>query len=132
MEFRHIVIILGFAAGTALLGACASSEPAPSASTAKSATAPVPAPTASAATTESDTAAGLEKKFQEAAKGYKIVQRDGKNMYCKKEKVIGSTIPTLQCMSEAQLRLQVEQMDELRQRMRSGARCTLGPGCSGG
>jgi hypothetical protein len=132
MEFRHIVIILGFAAGTALLGACASSEPAPSAATAKSATAPAPAPTASAATTESDTAAGLEKKFQEAAKGYKIVQRDGKNMYCKKEKVIGSTIPTLQCMSEAQLRLQVEQMDELRQRMRSGARCTLGPGCSGG
>src|SRR4051794_33943696 len=68
----------------------------------------------------------LEKKFQEAAKGYKVVQKDGKTLYCKREKVLGSTIPTMQCMSEAQLRLQVENMEELRGRMRTGARCTLG------
>ena len=33
-------------------------------------------------------------------KGYKVVQRDGQTLYCKREKVIGSTIPTMQCMTE--------------------------------
>src|SRR6185369_15526741 len=94
------------------------------------AVAAAPVSPADEARTEADAAAQLEKKFQEAAKGYKVVQKDGKTLYCKKEKVIGSTIPTLQCMSEAQLRLQVEQMDDLRERMRSSGRCTLGPGCS--
>ena len=74
----------------------------------------------------------LEKKFQDAAKGYKVVQKEGKTMYCRKEKVIGSTIPTMECMSEAQLRLQVENMEELRARMRSGAKCTLGRDGGGG
>src|SRR5690349_14739102 len=75
----------------------------------------------------------LEKKFQEAAKGYNVVQKDGKTLYCKREKVLGSTIPTMQCLSEAQLRLQVENMEELRGRMRSSAKCTLGrDGGSGG
>jgi len=135
MEFRNIVITLGLAAGTAMLGACASSEPAASATPAKTAATPAPAsaPTAAAATTEADTAAGLEKKFQEAAKGYKIVQKDGKNMYCKRERVIGSTIPTLQCMSEAQLRNQVENTEELRKNMRRApGGCVQTGGCSGG
>jgi hypothetical protein len=129
-------------AGMVFIAGCAS-EPASQKTPATSAPAAAPAPTAPAvaaapvspadeARTEADAAAQLEKKFQEAAKGYKVVQKDGKTLYCKKEKVIGSTIPTLQCMSEAQLRLQVEQMDDLRQRMRNGARCTLGPGCSSG
>ncbi len=77
-------------------------------------------------------AAALEKKFQDAARGYKIVQRDGKTLYCKRERVLGSTIPTMQCMTEAQLRNQVETMDELRGRMRNSARCTPGAGCSTG
>jgi hypothetical protein len=74
----------------------------------------------------------LERKFQEAAKGYKVVQKDGRTLYCKREKVLGSTIPTMQCMSEAQLRLQVENMEELRARMRGGAKCTLGRDGGGG
>jgi hypothetical protein len=134
--------------GIVLMVACAS-QPASNgvAAPAKPATPVTPAAATSPASTispasavspaaearpEADAASQLEKKFQEAAKGYKIVQKDGKSLYCKREKVIGSTIPTLQCITEAQLRLQVEQMDDLRQRMRSGARCTLGPGCSGG
>jgi hypothetical protein len=43
---------------------------------------------------------------------------EGKTYYCKREKVIGSTIPTLQCITESQLRNQVETMEELRGRMR--------------
>jgi hypothetical protein len=74
----------------------------------------------------------LEKKFQEAARGYRVVQKEGRTLYCKRERVLGSTIPTLQCLSEAQLRLQVENMEELRGRMRSGAKCTLGRDGGGG
>jgi hypothetical protein len=128
MEFRKIVITLGLAAGSALLAGCAS-QPATSAAPAATA-APAPAP-AAAATAEADTAAGLEKKFQDAARSYKVVQKDGKTMYCKRERMIGSTIPTLQCITEAQLRNEVETADELRQRMRNRAGCSQA-GCGGG
>jgi hypothetical protein len=127
MEFRNLVIAAGLAAATALLGACAS-EPATNAARPPAA-APAPAPTAAAA--EADTAAGMEKKFQDAARSYKVVQKDGKTLYCKREKVMGSTIPTLQCISEAQLRIQVENTDEMRQRMRNKAGGCM-QGCAGG
>jgi len=112
------------------LAACASAPQTPSAPAA----APAPAPAqAAAATAEADTAAGLEKRFQEAARSYKVVQKDGKTLYCKREKVMGSTIPTLQCITEAQLRNQVENTDELRQRMRNRAGgCVQTGGCTGG
>jgi len=130
MQFRNIVVTLGLAASSALLAACASAPETPSAPAA----APAPAPAqAAAATAEADTAAGLEKRFQEAARSYKVVQKDGKTLYCKREKVMGSTIPTLQCITEAQLRNQVENTDELRQRMRNRAGgCVQTGGCTGG
>jgi Skp family chaperone for outer membrane proteins len=137
MSSRKFLTTSLAAASFALIVGCASEPgaqkaPAAPAASPVAATAAAPVSPAAEARTEADAASQLERKFQEAAKGYKVVQKDGKNMYCKKEKVIGSTIPTLQCISEAQLRLQVEQMDDLRQRMRSGAHCTLGPGCSAG
>jgi hypothetical protein len=134
MPFRKKLIESLAVASIVLIAACAS-EPAAQKSPAVSAapaSAAVPVSPAAEAKPEADAAAQLEKKFQEAAKGYKIVQRDGKTLYCKKEKVIGSTIPTLQCITEAQLRLQVEQMDDLRQRMRNSSHCTVGPGCGSG
>ena len=106
----------------ALLTACASQPDAPPA-----ADAALPAVQA-----EAEAAQQLEKKFQEAARGYKVVERDGRTLYCKREKVLGSTIPTTQCMSEAQLRLQVENTEELRGRMRNSAKCTLGRSGGGG
>jgi hypothetical protein len=130
MEFRNIVITLGLAAGSALLAACASAPATSAAPATAPASTSAPAP-AAAATAEADTAADLEKKFQEAARSYKVVQKDGKTMYCKREKVMGSTIPTLQCITEAQLRNQVETADELRQRMRNRAGCAM-QGCGGG
>lgn len=131
MEFRKIIITLGLAAGSALLAACAS-EPATKTAPATS-TAAASAPAPAAATAEADTAAGLEKKFQDAARSYKVVQKEGKTMYCKRERVMGSTIPTLQCITEAQLRNQVENTDELRQRMRNRAGgCVQTGGCTGG
>jgi len=134
MASRKLLIASLAAASISFMVGCASQP----AATPKAPAAPAPVAPAAAAVSpaaearpEADAAAQLEKKFQEAAKGYKVVQKDGKTMYCKKEKVIGSTIPTLQCMTEAQLRLQVEQMDDLRERMRGNARCTLGSGCGG-
>ena len=127
MQFRNIVITLGLAAVSTLLGACAS-EPATKAEPA----ATTPAPTQAAQSTEAETAAGLEKRFQDAARSYKVVQKDGKTMYCKREKLISSTIPTLQCITEAQLRSQVENTDELRQRMRNRAGGCTSNGCTGG
>lgn len=133
MEFRNIVITLGLAASSALIVGCAST-PAPKAAP-SAAAAPAPAaaatPAASAAESEADTAAKLEKKFQEAARSYKVVQKDGKTMYCKREKQINSTIPTLNCITEAQLRIQVENTDEMRQRMRNRA-SGCQQGCAGG
>ena len=130
MAFKNIVITLGLAAVSAVLGACATesaARPAPG-----QAAAPAEGPSA-AATAEADTAQGLEKKFQDAARSYKQVQKDGKTMYCKREKVMGSTIPTLQCITESQLRQQVENTDELRQRMRNRAGgCVQTGGCTGG
>jgi hypothetical protein len=134
-SLKLLIVSMGVASVTLIAG-CASDPSAQKAAPAVTATAPAtpaaPIPPAAEARTEADAATQLERKFQEAAKGYKVVQKDGKTMYCKKEKVIGSTIPTLQCITEAQLRLQVEQMDDLRQRMRNGSRCTLGSGCGAG
>ena len=133
MSINKFIPSLALGVCVALLGACAS-QPATTDAPVAKAPAPVAAAAATpapAAQTESDTAAALEKKFQDAARGYKVVQRDGKTLYCKREKVIGSTIPTMQCLTESQLRNQVENMDEMRERMRSSSKCTLSRGCSG-
>jgi Skp family chaperone for outer membrane proteins len=119
-----IVLSLTTVLCCAWLAACATSPD--STSTAAPAQAAAPAQPAQA---EAEVATNLEKKFQDAAKSYKVVQKDGKTMYCKREKVIGSTLPTLVCMTEAQLRNQIETTEEQRKNMRNSAKCTMGPGC---
>jgi hypothetical protein len=133
MASKKSVLSLSIGLAAALLAACAS-QPA-----AQSAAAP-PARGSSAATaeppaqsTEGDTASAMEKKFQDAARSYKTVQKDGKTMYCKRERVIGSTIPTMQCLTETQLRNQIEATEELKKRMRrGGGPCVQTGGCAGG
>jgi hypothetical protein len=135
MAFRKIVISTALAVGMGFLAACASAPAdAPATTTAPApAAAPAAAPDAVAnAKPEADSATLMEKKFQEAARSYRQVQKDGKTMYCKKEKPMGSTIPKLQCITESQLRLEVEQMEDTRQRMRNNSRCTTGAGCGAG
>jgi Skp family chaperone for outer membrane proteins len=94
----------------ALFTACASQPDAPPVAEAAQSALP-------AVQTEAEAAQQLEKKFQEAAKGYKVVERDGRTLYC---------------MTEPQLRLQVENMEELRGRMRNSAKCTMGRSGGGG
>ena len=80
--------------------------------------------------TEAEVAASLERKFQEAARSYVKLKKDGVLMFCKRYRVIGSNIATIQCITEAQLRNQVENMDDYRDRMRTAAKCPQGrPGC---
>ncbi|HTU66237.1 MAG TPA: hypothetical protein VMF52_09815 [Steroidobacteraceae bacterium] len=129
MDFRNIVITLGLATAAVLATGCASQ---PASSPAPAATASVPAPAAAAAT-EADAASNMEKKFQDAARSYKKVEKDGKTLYCKREKVIGTTIPSMQCLTEIQLRNQVENTEELRRKMRnSTGGCVQTGGCTGG
>jgi hypothetical protein len=118
----------------AMLAACASapaaSPPEPTPAAAASST-PTPVSAQDAAQAEAIAASSLEKKVRDAARGYKTVQKDGKTLYCKRERVIGSTIPTLQCLTEAELRTQVENTEELKGRMgrpRAGP-CGSGAGC---
>ena len=147
MALKTFMRTVLLAAGVSLLAACASqpadvpasSAPvsAPDSAPAAPATSAAPVAAAAAAAspeakTEADAASLAEKKFQEAARSYRMVEKDGQTMYCKKEKPMGSTIPRMQCITESQLRLQVEQMDDLRDRMRNSSRCVRGPGCSAG
>ena len=82
--------------------------------------------------TEQETAAALDKKFEEAAKSYVKLKKDGELLFCKRSKDIGSNLPTIKCITEAQLRNQVETMDDYRERRRNAAKCTHGVGCGAG
>jgi len=157
--FRSVTLVTAVLLTGAACAAEPATQPAPATAAEPAAATPAPATSAPAAATpatsaapaatsagpaaavaakspeakaEADAASALEKKFQEAARSYRAVQKDGKTMYCKKEKPINSTIPRVQCITESQLRLQVEQMEETRDRLRNSSRCTLGSGCGAG
>jgi hypothetical protein len=72
-------------------------------------------------------AAALDEKTFEAAKGLVWLKKDGKLMFCKRYKEIGSAIPTTKCITEAQLRIRVENMANYRDDMRNkSGKCTRG------
>ena len=125
---------------TALLCACASKPPAPAtpavtptgaATPATEENRPPPPPGQRrykwTKASEAEVAAQLDKKFQEAAKSFVKLKRDDQVMYCKKYREMGSSIRTLHCITEAELRKQVEDSDELREQMRNKVgKCVLG------
>jgi hypothetical protein len=83
--------------------------------------------------TDEDVAAQLDKKFAEAAKAFVQLKRDDQLMFCKKFREIGSSIRTLHCITEAELRKQVEDSDELREQMRNKmGKCDITSGCGAG
>lgn len=82
---------------------------------------------------EAEVAKTLDEKFREAAKSFVKLKRDDQVMFCKRYRDIGSNIPTLHCITEAELRKQVEDSDELRDQMRRKmGKCAFGPGCAAG
>jgi hypothetical protein len=126
-----------------LLTACAATPPATPAATTAAATAPAradekPAPVGQkkyqwTKASEAEVAAALDKKFQEVAKQYVQLKRNDQLMFCKKYREMGSTIRTLHCITEAQLRKQVEDSDDVREQMRhSMGKCDITVGCGAG
>jgi hypothetical protein len=139
------------------LAACASSPTPPASSTAAASPTPAtsttspasPAEPATAAAekpvpagqtrykwskaTEADVAAALDKKFMEASKQFVKLKRNDEVMFCKRYRDMGSNIPTLHCITEAELRRQVEDSDEIRQQMRNRmGKCDIAAGCRAG
>lgn len=123
-----------------LIAACATPPPTPAVPVAPpSASAPAESSPAGqkphkwTSATEAEVAAQLDKKFAEAAKSFVKLKRDDKVMFCKRYRDIGSMIAQLHCITEAELRKQVEDSDELRAQMRTKmGRCVLGSGCGAG
>ena len=127
---------------TALLYACASQPPATPVAATNAAATPAERPPPPPGQTrykwtraeEAEVAAQLDKKFQEAAKSFVQLKRNDQLMFCKRYREMGSTIRTLHCITEAELRKQVEDSDQMRDQIRNKVgRCTLTAGvpCSG-
>jgi type IV pilus biogenesis protein CpaD/CtpE len=82
---------------------------------------------------EKEVAAALDLEVQKAAKSYVQLKKDGVLMFCKRYRQIGSNLPTIQCITEAQLRTQVENMTKYRDDMRNrGGKCGYKGGCDSG
>lgn len=82
--------------------------------------------------TEAEVASAIDRKVAEFARDYVQLKKDGVLMFCKRYKQVGSNLPTITCLTEAQLRTLAENTAEYRDRRRSAARCPHGPqGCSG-
>jgi len=91
------------------------------------------APVADTRNSEQLEADALDKQFEEAARGLSKVEKDGVLFYCKRTRQIGSNISTLKCMTESQLRVEVETMAKYRDDMRyKMGKCTGGRAGHGG
>jgi hypothetical protein len=136
-------LTLGLIALTAILGACASPPPATPAASAPTAAADAgnaekTAPPGQtrykwSMASEAEVAAVLDKKFQDAAKQFVKLKRNDQVMFCKRYRDMGSNIPTLHCITEAELRKQVEDSDQVRDQMRQRmGKCDITVGCGAG
>lgn len=122
MKNRSAFPLLASAISLVLLQACAGPQKAPEA----------PAPKQQIAA-PADDAAKLDAELAEAARGYSRVNRDGKTLYCRRERPSGSNIATSVCVTEAELRDRVEATKKFNQdTMQQGRRCTDGPACQKG
>ena len=83
--------------------------------------------------TEDEVAAALEKKYLDATKDFVKLKKDGELRFCKRYREIGSGIARINCLTEAEVRTQVDNMTQYRDDMRNKmGKCTRDVGCSGG
>jgi len=135
----------GFVASAFGLFACASGPPDSASAAYAAATSPDAARQAAATQTsgankpvwtvptEAEVAAALEKKYLDAARDFVKLKKDGELRFCKRYREIGSSIARINCITEAELRTQVDNMTQYRDDMRNkSGKCTWGVGCSGG
>jgi len=145
MKRREPVASMGLVASMLWLSACASGPPDSAAAAYAAATSPGPARQAEATQapgakqpvwtvpTEEEVAAALEKRYFDAARDFVKLKKDGELRFCKRYREIGSSIARINCITEAELRTQVDNMTQYRDDMRNkSGKCTWGVGCSGG
>jgi hypothetical protein len=78
-------------------------------------------------------AAELDRRVAEAAAKLSKVERNGVVFYCKRSRQMGTNIARLNCMTESQLRVEVETMAQVRDDMRNKmGKCTMGRAGHGG
>lgn len=121
MKNRGLRPLLSLGVASLLLQACASSPAAPE------------PPRHLEAIGQAAPAANLDPVLEEAAKGYDRVNRNGQLMFCKREQPVGSKLWTTRCLTEVELREQVEAAKQFREDVKTeGRRCVSGPGCQAG
>jgi hypothetical protein len=119
MKNRALVSLVGAATALLFLQACATSP--------QSSAPPVTRQQVAATPDDGST---TDAEFAEAARGYTRVSRDGKTLYCRRERPSGSNISTSVCVTEAELRERIEATKKFNQdTMQQGRRCTQGPAC---
>jgi hypothetical protein len=83
--------------------------------------------------TEEEVAKALEKKYLDAARDFVKLKKDGELRFCKRYREIGSSIARINCITEGELRTQVDDMTQYRDNMRNrSGKCTNNVGCSAG
>lgn len=121
--FDNKLLPLAILTAALAMGGCASSPT-------TNATAPTTVSKASGKwtkATEEEVAAKLDKELFEAVKGWTYLKKDGELRFCKRYKDVGSSIATIKCLDEAQVRTQVENNRNYRDEMRNKVgKCTLG------
>jgi len=111
---------------TILLAACAGTPPA---STNAEVIEPVPAPAHEAS--EADAQSAADRRFAEETRGYKLVEKNGKNYYCRAERASGSNLKTNVCWSETELRQRVEAAEAYRRKYKPAICAPNDPRCGG-
>jgi hypothetical protein len=118
MKNRGLIPLFSLAAAVLLLQGCAG--------TPKGAA----APPAKQDLSKTELNEQLDPAVAEAAKGYERVMKNGELFFCKREQPIGSKMWTTRCVTEVQLKEQVEDAKKFQSDvMQQGRRCS-GAGCS--
>ena len=82
---------------------------------------------------EAEASANLDRLVAEAARGLSRIEKDGVVYFCRRERQMGSNIASLKCLTESQLRVEVETMARYRDELRNRAgKCTAGRAGQGG
>lgn len=88
-------------------------------------------PAASALAADASTQTAADRRFAEETRGYKLVEKNGQNYYCRSERASGSNIKAMNCFSENELRARVEDAEQYRRRNKPSV-CSPGdPRCGG-
>lgn len=108
---------------TILLVACAAKAPVPDTKTIE------PAATSEAADMVAESAA--DRRFAEEARGYKLAERNGQKYYCRTERVSGSHLKTMNCITENELRVRVENAEANRRQSKASVCAPNDARCGG-